>query len=383
MGKILGIKQFLQERKKAMDFSGSFYHLLGRPEPQGAWIIWGQSGSGKTTFTCRLAKYLAEFGRVAYLSLEEGDSLSLQRSFQDAGMMEVNGRVVLLDMNFDEMVEKLAKPKSWDIVIIDSLQYARIDYDTYRDLRSRFPPSSSSSSVRPTARTPRVVWPTASVMTVRARFTWRVSVPWLPAVTLTTDRSRTPSSSGRRRQFFTTDRILIKLNNIQKQYSMATTKRQTKKHSHALFWTLLKETPGYDPCYKEVIKEGITHEHSGGRTTSLNEMYENYPSEYSRMIDAMKPKGEKKLMAYEERRDLSAKRVIAAICQWVDKLGYKFRDDRHKLMYVKGIACRAANCGNFNAIPDDKLTAIYNLYCKRNSVGIEGNPELDHPAGKN
>lgn len=54
-------------------------------------------------------------------------------------MMEVNGRVVLLDMNFDEMVEKLAKPKSWDIVIIDSLQYARIDYDTYRDLRSRFP----------------------------------------------------------------------------------------------------------------------------------------------------------------------------------------------------------------------------------------------------
>ena len=155
---------------------------------------------------------------------------------------------------------------------------------------------------------------------------------------------------------------------------MATTKRQTKKHSHALFWTLLKETTGYDPCYKEVIKEGIVHEHSGGRTTSLNEMYENYPSEYSRMIDAMKPKGEKKLMAYEERRDLSAKRVIAAICQWVDKLGYKFRDDRHKLMYVKGIACRAANCGNFNAIPDDKLTAIYNLYCKRNSVGIEGTP---------
>ena len=46
-----------------MDFSGSFYHLLGRPEPQCAWIIWGQSGSGKTTFTCRLAKYLVGGGR--------------------------------------------------------------------------------------------------------------------------------------------------------------------------------------------------------------------------------------------------------------------------------------------------------------------------------
>lgn len=139
MGKILGVKQFLQERKKAMDFSGAFYHLLGRPEPQGAWIIWGQSGSGKTTFTCRLAKYLAEFGRVAYLSLEEGDSLSLQRSFEDAGMMEVNGKLVLLDMDMGEMLERLEKPKSWDIVIIDSLQYARLTYDDYLEMVKKFP----------------------------------------------------------------------------------------------------------------------------------------------------------------------------------------------------------------------------------------------------
>ena len=45
--------------------------------------------------------------------------------------------------------------------------------------------------------------------------------------------------------------------------NMATTKKQTKKRlpSHALFWALLKETPGYDPRYKEVIKEGLVYEH--------------------------------------------------------------------------------------------------------------------------
>ena len=82
---------------------------------------------------------------------------------------------------------------------------------------------------------------------------------------------------------------------------MATTKKQTKKRlpSHALFWALLKETPGYDPRYKEVIKEGLVYEHSGGRTTSLSEMYTKFPAQYSRMIDAMKPKGEAKQMAYE------------------------------------------------------------------------------------
>ena len=43
--------------------------------------------------------------------------------------------------------------------------------------------------------------------------------------------------------------------------NMATTKKQTKKRlpSHALFWALLKETPGYDPRYKEVIKEGLVY----------------------------------------------------------------------------------------------------------------------------
>ena len=36
---------------------------------------------------------------------------------------------------------------------------------------------------------------------------------------------------------------------------MATTKKQTARRapSHALFWTLLKEVPGYDPHYKDVI----------------------------------------------------------------------------------------------------------------------------------
>ena len=108
---------------------------------------------------------------------------------------------------------------------------------------------------------------------------------------------------------------------------------------------------------------------------------ENYPSGTVR-VDAMKPKGEKKLMAYEERRDLSAKRVIAAICQWVDKLGYKFRDDRPKLMYVKGIACRAAQYAastrQYRTTNGNHLHLYYGLQARH-----KGNPELNHPVGKN
>ena len=162
---------------------------------------------------------------------------------------------------------------------------------------------------------------------------------------------------------------------------MATTKRQTKRRapSHALFWTLLKEMPGYDPRYKDVIKEGLVHEHSGGRTTSLSEMYVRYPREYSLMIEAMKGTPEQRRARYEDSANLARNRVIAAISEWVDKLGYTFESDQAKIHYVLGIACRAANCGNFNAIPESRLSAIYNLYRKRNSVDIIGNPELDFP----
>ncbi len=142
---------------------------------------------------------------------------------------------------------------------------------------------------------------------------------------------------------------------------------------------MLKETPGYDLQYKDVIKEGLVYEHSGGRTTSLSEMYTKYPREYSLMIEAMKGTPEQRKNRYEDSADLARKRVIAAICQWVDKLGYTFESQEAKVRYVIGIACRAANCGNFNAIPESRLSAIYNLYCKRNSVDINGNPELDFP----
>lgn len=121
---------------------------------------------------------------------------------------------------------------------------------------------------------------------------------------------------------------------------MATTKKQTSRRapSHALFWTLLKEVPGYDPHYKDVIKEGIVHEHSRGRTTSLSEMYAKYPREYSLMIEAMKGTPQQKKTRYDSQENNARRRVIAAISKWVDKLGYSFESREAKVRYVIGIA---------------------------------------------
>lgn len=123
-----------------MDFTGDWLKAFGRPSYRDAWIIWGASGSGKTRFTLQLCKYLTQFGRVAYNSLEEGDSLSLQQGFEDVNMMEVSGRLVLLDrMSMEELSEKLSKRKSWDIIVIDSFQYTGMTYKDYQKLRERHP----------------------------------------------------------------------------------------------------------------------------------------------------------------------------------------------------------------------------------------------------
>lgn len=165
--------------------------------------------------------------------------------------------------------------------------------------------------------------------------------------------------------------------------AMAKTKKRSKGVSHSLFWSLLRETPGYQEQYKEVIKEGLVHQWTKGLTSSLSVMYDKYPDRYSLMIEAMKGNSDQRQARYEAGRDKCAKRVIAAICAWLDKLGYKFETPQEKIRYVKAIACRAANCGNFNSIPESRLTAIYNLYCQKNSVGIDGNPALDYVVGKN
>lgn len=164
---------------------------------------------------------------------------------------------------------------------------------------------------------------------------------------------------------------------------MATQKKTKKTVSHALFWTLIKETPGYKEEFKDVIKEGLVDHYSGGKTCSLSEMYRKYPAAYSNMLEAMKGDARQRRARYDEERDKAAKRVIAAICSWLDKLGYQFETRDDKIRYALSIACRAANCNNFNAIPESRLTAIYSLYCKKNSIEINGDPALDYVISKN
>lgn len=141
MGRAISNKNVLAAQFETADFDGPFLASFGRPELRGVWLIWGDSGSGKTTFTLQLCKYLAGFRRVAYDSLEQGLSLSLQKAWERVGMAEAGSNIIMLNKeDLPELRARLRKRKSPEIIVIDSLQYLDKFYmKQFKDLKAEFP----------------------------------------------------------------------------------------------------------------------------------------------------------------------------------------------------------------------------------------------------
>jgi len=135
-------EDLLSRKFKIMELEDEWRDLIGEPEQNGVWLIWGSSGNGKTRFCLMLAKYLARFGWVAYNTLEEGARRSMQKAVTEVNMSELTHarRPVFLDREpIDELRIRLAKQRSPDIIFIDSLQYSGLNRSGYIKLKEDFP----------------------------------------------------------------------------------------------------------------------------------------------------------------------------------------------------------------------------------------------------
>ena len=134
----LSVSDVLRLKRETYTFEGAWAEAFGQPEQNGVWFVWGGSGNGKTSFVLQLCKELSRFGRVAYDSLEEGASLTMQNAFVKMGMQDVARRFVLLDREDMELLDaRLGKRKSPDIVVIDSFQYTGMTFRDYQAFKER------------------------------------------------------------------------------------------------------------------------------------------------------------------------------------------------------------------------------------------------------
>ena len=83
-------------------------------------------------------KYLAQFVKVGYNSLEEGSAHTMQKSFRNVGMAEVARRVTLIEgESIDQISARLMKKHSPQVMIIDSFQYTQMTYKQYIEFKQK------------------------------------------------------------------------------------------------------------------------------------------------------------------------------------------------------------------------------------------------------
>lgn len=138
MKRALTANEVIRQKKKVFAFSGEWREFIDQPERSGVWFIWGNSGNGKSSFVMQLCRELAKFDKVCYNSLEEGTSLTMQRNLLRAGMADLGGRFVVICETMEELKVRLRQRKSPNIIVIDSFQYARMNYREYQELREAF-----------------------------------------------------------------------------------------------------------------------------------------------------------------------------------------------------------------------------------------------------
>lgn len=170
MKRAYSIRNVLDARFKTLDFDGEWLSAVGRPELGGSWMIYGAPKNGKTSLAMQLARYMTRFCRVAYDSVEEGLSLSIQNCVERTFGGEGNQRFLLLNKeSVEELTERLSKRCcSPDVVVIDSVQFMGLRWEEYKQLKERFPHKlfiyiSHVDGNLPEGRVARKIWRDADV----------------------------------------------------------------------------------------------------------------------------------------------------------------------------------------------------------------------------
>lgn len=144
--KALGTKQLKQKTYSMIDVPEEWRGVLGRLPRSFVGIIYGDSGNGKTEFTIRMVKALAQTEKAAWLSYEQEHGYDLQEAVNRNKMSEVGNKVTWINplhghderkTLFEELVEYLEKTRT-RLIVIDSVDYLRLSVEEYYELKRKF-----------------------------------------------------------------------------------------------------------------------------------------------------------------------------------------------------------------------------------------------------
>ena len=135
--KIISSLDLATMRFMSLNFTGAWEQFIGRPTYNFNCIIHGKPGGGKSTLAIQFAKYLSDnFGRVVYISGEEGISKTLQNKFLLTDSL--SGSIDVADLRSYQDITRNIATESYRFIFIDSLNTMKISVDELREIRSRY-----------------------------------------------------------------------------------------------------------------------------------------------------------------------------------------------------------------------------------------------------
>lgn len=138
MSRTLSAKQVLSIKYKTLDLGGIWNDCVGTISRTGVVFFWGNSGNGKTSAVVSFCKELTAYGKVLYLSREEGVDLTMQDTLRRYDIASCGNRFQIDgQMTIEELDERLSKPRSADFVVIDSFQYTQMSWRDYINFKER------------------------------------------------------------------------------------------------------------------------------------------------------------------------------------------------------------------------------------------------------
>lgn len=90
MSRSLSSRNLFSKVFKLLQFEGIWKMVMGEPEDNGIWLIYGKEKHGKTFFSIKFADYLTQFGKVEFISAEEGLGANFRSALIRAGIDETS-----------------------------------------------------------------------------------------------------------------------------------------------------------------------------------------------------------------------------------------------------------------------------------------------------
>lgn len=134
----LTVKNILEQEFQLLPLKGQWHDAFGEPERTGVWFVWGHSGNGKGSFMIQLAKMLTEYGTVFIDDLEEGGRHTFQLNVERNGLSTTNKKLLVRKEGMETLDARLKRPRSPEIVIINTVQYMRVRSKWYWEFKERY-----------------------------------------------------------------------------------------------------------------------------------------------------------------------------------------------------------------------------------------------------